>query len=1225
MVAGASVLAPIRPGLRSVILSTLLAAASALPLLAGTTGGVSGVVTDDKGLPLEGATVVVDSAAQTILGRGSLTDTEGRFQVGALPPGSDYHLTVTFPGFANVGLMDIEVNSGQITLVRITLQKLSSSLQEHVQVKASPPLVTLLDNTTQARFTSEFIDSLPLLGRNYQDLLAMAPGVSDVDGDGNPNIHGARDTDVITLVDGVSTTDPLTGKVGAQLNIESIQEIEVKTSGATAEFSRAQGGFANIITKSGGNQFETTLKFYYRGSTLDGDGAGIDSPRLHGGLGERGLRDLKFNDYLPFLSISGPIVKDKAWFFSASEFVQIQTPVNALNEAFVTGQREVREFAKLTWQATPNQRFALSLNYDPQEFTNQGLTSFTREESGYTLRQGGPVITAKWVGILSPTASLETSLSQFDERPSRTPTIDPDTNHNGVLWTDRNHNGFPEVSEFDSGEDFDNDGEFDIFEDTNRNGLKDPGEDDLHGDNDGLLTAPGPHGGCEGVHREDLDCDGRLDTFNEDVNHNGILDPGEDIDHDGYLDLGNEDRNGNGLLDDRPVPAKNLVPDGHGGLTTLYPYGELAPLPADRLYTIDQKRGITSGPYYSDFSDRRDRSTFRQDLTLFVPDFLGSHDLKTGVVVEREGFHRLADGRPIVAPIVRGLREGPSTVRTIVPAESEVQNSANSLNGGTYAQDAWKPFPNLSIGLGLRFDREATDSTGYTFFDPVAQRAQFDRLNGLIGGERPDQDDLLQGNNDGIHSLGITADPFFYSVANPTKTESTWTDPVRVAALSRMTRHHIETSFASQQLGALFPELSGGGDITASTLQSLGIQPQREEPFRLTNNNLSPRISVAWDPASSGRTKLFATWGRYYDKLFLNTIVGEEGPDDINRYYLLDLAGVTGSGLPDHQIGQVVSKSPPSTTQIDRALQTPWSDEFTVGFERELAPEVALTLTFIARDYRQQLQDIDVNHTLRYDPNTGQPLDAFGLLPSGFSTTGKATDRQADGKPDLYVENFFFNQVLRIGNFNEARYRGIELQAVRRLARRWEMQGSYTYSRATGQAEDFQSSLGNDPSTVESEHGYLDFDQRHVVKVNASLFLPHDWQMGLSASWQSGLPYSVITRFFALDNADYLQFRTRFGQEVGNVFVTEPRNDHRNAATYNIGARAHKSFVLGRATAGAFVEVFNLLNTDDLHIISYEPTPPQLQTPGQSTQGPLQLNGTRQFGRRWQVGFQVDF
>ncbi|PYT34624.1 MAG: hypothetical protein DMF52_12055 [Acidobacteria bacterium] len=53
---------------------------------------------------------------------------------------------------------------------------------------------------------------------------------------------------------------------------------------------RGQGGFANIITKSGGNEFKGTFKFFWRGLVLDGDGAGIDDPQLHGGLGENGLR-----------------------------------------------------------------------------------------------------------------------------------------------------------------------------------------------------------------------------------------------------------------------------------------------------------------------------------------------------------------------------------------------------------------------------------------------------------------------------------------------------------------------------------------------------------------------------------------------------------------------------------------------------------------------------------------------------------------------------------------------------------------------------------------------------------------------------------------------------------------------------------------------------------------------------------------------------------------------
>jgi len=52
------------------------------------------------------------------------------------------------------------------------------------------------------------LTGLPVLGRDYQDILTLAPGVTDVNNTGNPNIHGARDTDVVTLVDGVNTTDP---------------------------------------------------------------------------------------------------------------------------------------------------------------------------------------------------------------------------------------------------------------------------------------------------------------------------------------------------------------------------------------------------------------------------------------------------------------------------------------------------------------------------------------------------------------------------------------------------------------------------------------------------------------------------------------------------------------------------------------------------------------------------------------------------------------------------------------------------------------------------------------------------------------------------------------------------------------------------------------------------------------------------------------------------------
>jgi hypothetical protein len=1186
--------------------------------LAQSPGLLRGVVLDDGGTPLPGVTLNVSNPELGVPDRGAVSDKSGAFQVASLPAGPDYRVRGSFPGYATVEFTDLEVSAGRVTTLRIILQP-ESKLRERVEVRAHPQVVDLDETTTQTRITSEFIDALPILGRNYQDVLSLAPGVTDTDGDGNPNIHGARDTDVITLVDGVSTSDPLTGKIGAQLNIDSIQEIEIKTSGATAEFSRAQGGFANIITKSGGNEFKGTFKFFWRGDTLDGDGAGTDDPRLHGGLGELGLRDLSFNDFTPFLSLEGPIVRDRAWFFMAHEYIQLEEPINTVNSAFVAGTREFREFAKLTWQATPNNRLALSINYDPQKYLNEGLNSFTAEESGYTEHVGGTILTLRSTVIMNPYVALETTASAFDERPDRHSNISPDGNGNGILYFDRNGNGFPELNERDYGEDFDNDGAFDVFEPI----LVDDGfryHDDIDGDGERTLA-----GECEGNYREDFDCD-------------GAIDPGED-------------RNQNGRLDDVPHP------------TGPYPYGHLVPEGRDQDYLLDRQTGLITGPYYQDFADSRRRFTLRQDLSVFVPDFRGSHDVKVGWAAEREVFDRDTTSRNIVAEYVppypytkvhydpTSPRYGtcfpcpdPIIVSALLPVQGQASKGATGFTAGLYVQDNYKPLPNLSLGMGLRLDQEIANASGYTFFDPGPARATFDRLGALIGNER-NLEDLQLGDNNGIQSHGIMDDPLFQP--GPEARLADVTDPIRAAMVRLFIRNHADVEFGTNAIAFLIPDVMRNGKVDPELLSEKGVIAQEPERFTLSNSNLAPRLSLSWDPAANGKSKLFATWGRYFDKLFLSTVSAEEGPDQVIRYYKFDNKSVRNRIEPNKQIGGPISTTPPSVNQVDRGLQTPFSDELTLGFEREIAPEVALSVTYIDRRYRQQLQDVDVNHYLRINPLTGQPLDVLGRIDriKPPSTLGFSFERSNDGRPDLYLYNFYFNQILRVGNFNEARYRAIEVELRRRLARRWELQASYSYSRAVGAAEDFQSRLGNDPSTTEFEFGYLDYDQRHVVKLNGVTFLPKDWQLGASATWSSGLPYSVISRFFASDNADYQQFRTRFGYTLirsgeETRFIPVRRNSGRNEASLDINLRARKAVVIGRTAASLFFEVFNVLNTDDLRIRTYEPTPditqitqddrspqgPVLQGPlDVRSQGHLQIDATRRFGRRFQIGFQIEF
>jgi outer membrane receptor protein involved in Fe transport len=1229
-----------------------------LPITAAqaqTTGGLRGQVLDKDGQPLPTARVLITNPTLGVQ-QAAVADAKGEFRVVPLPPGKGYSVRVEFPGMSTVTLSDIEVAPGKVVAVPVTLRP-DKEMQEKIRVTATTEVVNTESTTTQTNISSEFIDALPILGRNYQDVLTLAPGVSDVDGDGNPNIHGARDTDTVTLVDGVSTVDPVTGRVGQQLNINSIQEIEVKTSGASAEFGRAQGGFVTIVTKSGGNDFEGLFRFDWRGHALDGDGAGIDPPQLHGGLGEIGLRNLNFNDLYPQLTVSGPIVKDKAWYFVALEFRQEQTPVNALTQAFVRTVRQDRLFGKATWQMSTNHKLVFTATFDPQTFENLGLSSFTALEAGYTQKLGGRNLVLRETAVFSPNVFLDSTIQDFISYPQQIPTLNADTNGNGILYIDRNHNNFIDATERDPGEDFDRDGKFDVFEDTIRkNNVLDPGEDR---DGDGRLTQSGHllnPGGCEGVNREDKDCDGWPDRIDEDPNNNGRCDPGEpcDVDNDGLLEheimtdpnhngipceLGEpcgEDRNGDFVIDDRPVLSPDdHIPDPNGNINTWYPYGEQFPLSRDRDYETDQRTLRTTGPYLSDFTGNRGRQTIKEDLTIFVPDWHGQHELKTGVIVEKETYSQDTNLRPYVLPNLSPPTANSfvPTVGVILPAENNVSNSATSLTGAIYVQDTYKPLPNLTLNLGLRFDREATDSFGYTPFDPRQERALFDRLNGLAGGEIP-LTDATTGNNDHIDEKGYCFDPLFQGlggttcgttgIASPFLTDLSST--LYKARLSRLTEHHTATNLVAQTLATLFPGASdpNTGIVDRDLLRQQGAVFQEEAPFRLTNNNLSPRLAVSWDPWADSKTKIFASWSRFYDKLFLNTVIPEEGPDTIARYYRKDPDGITASGVPDNGFGDPISKAPPSTAQVDRGLQTPFTDEWSIGFERELAPEISIRMSYINRSGRLGVQFHDINHEVRYNPTNGKVLDQIGKLVVG-SGAGAGGTPTPDNIPDLYIYNFFFNEIYRLSNYSSSEYHGIEVQVTKRLSRKWQMDASYTYSRAQGDAETVGGGtlgLGLDPATLQYEYGYLNFDQRHVVRLNGTTFLPNDWTMGGILQWTSGLPYSVLTNAFSLDNFQYAQNRVLFGQVANNtsggVFTPERRDSRRNASVLNINLQATKAFVIGRFNSKLFLTVDNLLNKDDLTINNYYPAAP-------NRAGALQLDAERRFGRRYSIGFQFEF
>ena len=137
-----------------------------------------------------------------------------------------------------------------------------------------------------------------------------------------------------------------------------------------------------------------------------------------------------------------------------------------------------------------------------------------------------------------------------------------------------------------------------------------------------------------------------------------------------------------------------------------------------------------------------------------------------------------------------------------------------------------------------------------------------------------------------------------------------------------------------------------------------------------------------------------------------------------------------------------------------------------------------------------------------------------------------------------------------------------------------------------------------------------------MAKIHLVSYLPADWQLGGSITWSSGLPFSFTNRFQSTDNVDFTQTRRLFGRRdpTSGYFLEELRNSHRNHSVYDINVRTQKNFVIGNAAAGAFFEIYNLLNADTLRIAEID-----------NRVRSLQADETRRFGRRFQFGIQLDF
>ena len=278
----------------------------------GDRTGLSGRVTDSSGglLPQAHITVVENA---TGLQREAISNRGGFYSIAELPVGA-YTVTVEHQGFSKVEFTDVQQIMGETRTLNASLPV--AGREEHLEVAASSALIDRNTSAVTGLIEKTQAEELPLNGRNWSELTAFIPGAVDIGGSNQRSIRIAgrgTDDDNFTY-DGVDATNIVNQAqrawVRLAIPLDAIQEVRVDSLLSPAEAGATGGPQLAVTSPSGTNRFHGRLFEYLRNDYFDAP----EPTWASGGETEQPLRLNQFGG-----SIGGPIVRDKTFFFLASE------------------------------------------------------------------------------------------------------------------------------------------------------------------------------------------------------------------------------------------------------------------------------------------------------------------------------------------------------------------------------------------------------------------------------------------------------------------------------------------------------------------------------------------------------------------------------------------------------------------------------------------------------------------------------------------------------------------------------------------------------------------------------------------------------------------------------------------------------------------------------------------------------------------------------------------
>jgi len=1116
-----------RRWVRGAMWVVLLMVGSVLARAQEVSGSISGTFLNASGASVSGAVVTLTNTDRAYVERTLKTDKAGFYSAPSLPLGN-YAVTVAMQGFKTFTETGIVLHANDE--LKVDGKLVAGSATETVAVVAIPAQVNLTNGMSEGLITGTQVHDLPLVTRNYPQLVTLQPGVVyagsgsdqlfpgkvlpyDTTGPSQPNksipaysstsvpnqvlysINGLSPSQNSWTLDGGDNVDHGTNlQLLTYPSVDAISEMVTLRGTYEAEYGHSGSGQINVVTKSGNNAFHGSVYEYLRNDNMNAN-------NFFNNLTGVARSPMRYNDF--GFTVGGPVViphhyngKDKLFFFFSQEF-----------------RREVQYASVTAYAPTADERNGIFTNSWYQNSNGawvqgpvavcagpiQGTcTNYTKSFAGTS-------------GILSPTAQayiagVYNTVPLPNSAADVAVGLDPHTEINSI----RNlFNDSQQIARIDYALNARTNLYYRIVHDS------------LPSVEGGGLFVNGGLPGVSTTHTKS--------PSNQEVGHMTIA-----VHPTFLVDLGYAYTNGQVVS--IPVgSAANASAYWGGSVNPLLPFPSQAQVVPSLSFSVGNMTGVTSNGLYTDHN-------FTHNGFGSLTKIKGPHTLKFGlsyVHYERteNNTNTNSQGRFTFAPAAPPSALQLSALGAGLPSAYDSQwgnfligNASGGFSQASvdptadmnqnlielYGQDNWKASPRLTLNLGVRFSyfaQPSDNSKELSNFDPALFNTYYMETissNGSLC--------TTAGQTSPVYTYSSTGVSVTYTLANCPNVNglnpyqpNTLADPVDGLILGNPGFISAEQNVHN----ANYPFTEPVGTGTPSQAQSLSTHgsPFGQAVGQAEKHDWAPRLGFAYDLMGNGKTVVRGGYGMAYDNASLNQYEKEV----FNNPPYISSRTYTTSPLDSVPTASSLNLAPPTLFATPVIFKTPYVQQYSLDVQAVINPTTTLDVGYFGNHGTHLQGYVDLNEAYP---------GAFANKGIGYSQGGASCimfNSPACEAPVNQIRPYLgYTAINATQNVFNSNYNSLQFKVTKKFSGKSLIDANYTWSRGITNSPFDTGTAAQNTYNLSSEYGASPLNRNSALTIDGVWELPFmkdqkdaigailgGWEMSGIFTIDSGLPLTA--------------------------------------------------------------------------------------------------------------------